>query len=583
MNISRRGLLGGAAAGALVSTAHAQTLGVCGFPANSALCGIPFNQVPAIGFYQGTTVSNLCSASSMLGRFVGFGMDFVAFGDWAAVALENTYVIPAWQGAGPRLTLSVPLAVGIGITSLTWSSTAGGTVAVVLRSPSNYVLNDTINIRGATNSGSGGDAAINITATINGFTDSQHFTFLLSAGAGVIGTIGTPSGCWLGNTLAQIAAGTATKVGSVVSTTDAYFTGLGTALVAAGLQNTIIRLGWEMNSPGFSPWYPDGSAGNAKSDMIAAWDHVVTLLRAVTGAQFLMMWCPSLPEINGDPTPNFYPTNTNVDIIAGDLYFKNFMQGNTDPPSVWLNEMVGFDVTGGGSLPANTNAYALAWLKNFAGLNNKPLAIGETGSGTGNHGMGDSAYFVQQLYGWSVANGVLLIAGWWDTTSNGFNGRVSNASNVTGVIPSGPNNTQMAAALRAAFGGPGVSRLYTGPPTAAPGTAVITWGSGYTGGNIPSTTPDGTTVGQLSPGTGNALRPWYAYWTNNFVIAVDNSTGVVTRKGTGITSAYTATFSVGNDANIVYTTATVTVAIPPCSNSLDFSQACNSSYLGAVL
>ena len=76
------------------------------------------------------------------------------------------------------------------IASMTWSSTNGGTVAVVMTDPTIYNLGDTVEIQGATNSGTAGDGAVNGAFTINTFADASHFTFLLTAPAGAIGTIG---------------------------------------------------------------------------------------------------------------------------------------------------------------------------------------------------------------------------------------------------------------------------------------------------------------------------------------------------------------------------------------------------------
>lgn len=77
------------------------------------------------------------------------------------------------------------------VTSLTWSNTNGGQVAVVMTAASLVgAVGDVITISGATNTGTGGAAVVNGTFTVNTFTDNQHFTFLLPAAAGVVGTIG---------------------------------------------------------------------------------------------------------------------------------------------------------------------------------------------------------------------------------------------------------------------------------------------------------------------------------------------------------------------------------------------------------
>lgn len=75
------------------------------------------------------------------------------------------------------------------ITSMTWSNTNGGQVAVVMTVPTVYEVDDSINISGATNAGTAGDAAVNGEFVINTWTDTTHFTFLLPAAAGEIGVI----------------------------------------------------------------------------------------------------------------------------------------------------------------------------------------------------------------------------------------------------------------------------------------------------------------------------------------------------------------------------------------------------------
>ena len=77
------------------------------------------------------------------------------------------------------------------ISSMTWSSTNGGQVAVVMSVASPVgAVGDSINISGATNSGTGGAGVVNGNFTVSAFTDNEHFTFLLPAASGVVGTIG---------------------------------------------------------------------------------------------------------------------------------------------------------------------------------------------------------------------------------------------------------------------------------------------------------------------------------------------------------------------------------------------------------
>ena len=74
------------------------------------------------------------------------------------------------------------------VTSMTWSSTNGGQVAVVMGSASIYKLGDTINVGGVTNTGTGAVSLINTNQVINTWTDSTHFTFLLPGTSTLWGT-----------------------------------------------------------------------------------------------------------------------------------------------------------------------------------------------------------------------------------------------------------------------------------------------------------------------------------------------------------------------------------------------------------
>ena len=92
-------------------------------------------------------------------------------------------------GSPPQISLALqPLDETVA--SMSWSSSAGGTVTFVMAAPSSVKLGDTIVVSGATNTGTGGAAAVNVTYVVNSWADSQHFTAALTAAPGVVGTIG---------------------------------------------------------------------------------------------------------------------------------------------------------------------------------------------------------------------------------------------------------------------------------------------------------------------------------------------------------------------------------------------------------
>jgi hypothetical protein len=98
---------------------------------------------------------------------------------------------------------------------------------------------------------------------------------------------------------------------------DGHATVLGRSLVAAGLQNSVIRLGAEMNGE----WEPDfiGTKVGEQRLWAKCFDNEVTGLRRATGEHFLIDWNP-----NSCWAPyayaSYYPGNAYVDILGLDQY-----------------------------------------------------------------------------------------------------------------------------------------------------------------------------------------------------------------------------------------------------------------------
>jgi len=96
---------------------------------------------------------------------------------------------------------------------------------------------------------------------------------------------------------------------------NSFATQLGTNLVAAGLQNSVIRLGAEMNGT----WEADYMGGTAQEQQLWAqcFDNEVTGLRQASGENFLIDWNPNACNI---PYSTLYPGNAYVNIIGLDFY-----------------------------------------------------------------------------------------------------------------------------------------------------------------------------------------------------------------------------------------------------------------------
>ena len=101
---------------------------------------------------------------------------------------------------------------------------------------------------------------------------------------------------------------------------NGYFTLLAQNLVAAGMGNSYLRIGWEFNQSRY-PWYAAGQA----DAFVTYWRQIVTAMRAVPGTQFHFIWNPS----RGDNGPkdkamgnlaSYYPGDAYVDMIGMDVY-----------------------------------------------------------------------------------------------------------------------------------------------------------------------------------------------------------------------------------------------------------------------
>lgn len=84
-----------------------------------------------------------------------------------------------------------PTLTNYSIASMAWNAVGGGQIAIVM-AVATYVqqVGNFVFISGATNSGSGGNVAVNGRFKVISYTDNQHFVVAAPAAAGAIGTIG---------------------------------------------------------------------------------------------------------------------------------------------------------------------------------------------------------------------------------------------------------------------------------------------------------------------------------------------------------------------------------------------------------
>ena len=98
---------------------------------------------------------------------------------------------------------------------------------------------------------------------------------------------------------------------------NAYATELGTSLVGAGLESSVLRLGAEMNGV----WEADfiGTTKAEQNLWAMCFANEVTGLRQAAGEHFLIDWNVNAC-VGNYPYANYYPGNAFVDIVGLDLY-----------------------------------------------------------------------------------------------------------------------------------------------------------------------------------------------------------------------------------------------------------------------
>lgn len=144
---------------------------------------------------------------------------------------------------------------------------------------------------------------------------------------------------------------------------DPYVTQLGRNLVAAGLGNSVIRLGAEMNGT----WEADyvGTTTYEQNEWARCFAKEVTAIRQVPHEHFLIVWNPNACTEN-IPYANYYPGNAYVDILGLDLYDGLCTAPSNSTTRITWNQLV--------DEPAG-----LAAFEAFAQAHKKPMSFPEWG------------------------------------------------------------------------------------------------------------------------------------------------------------------------------------------------------------
>jgi hypothetical protein len=150
---------------------------------------------------------------------------------------------------------------------------------------------------------------------------------------------------------------------------DQHFRTLAERLVALGLEDTVLVLGWEMNGTTYTHrCAPDPAAWQAY------WRRIVTTMRDVPGQRFRFDWAPSR-GVDAMGWARCYPGDDVVDIIGLDTYDQ--------PPGMTFDEQV-------------RQPYGLQTHIDFAAARGKPVSFPEWGLFRN----GDNPEYMRRMLDW---------------------------------------------------------------------------------------------------------------------------------------------------------------------------------------
>jgi hypothetical protein len=269
---------------------------------------------------------------------------------------------------------------------------------------------------------------------------------------------------------------------------NSHYAGMATSLVANGFQNCVIRVGHEFNGSWY-PWYVGGtrvdidpSSATFNQTLPGStfykrfWIKIVTAMRAVSGANFKFVWCPTVgDQYDGASYINpadSYPGDAYVDVIAVDTYSQAYPTpvANNDPSNyaeIWDYQL--------------NSSNGLQWCRNLAngaagsaraGLGVKQEGFTEWGVGQreDGHGLGDSPEYVQLMYDW-IAAGNVHHANYYNTPPDLAWGDYQDEPGVSIYFPEGWPDSKgysrpfVAAKYAELFGGPNAGTYPPPPPS----------------------------------------------------------------------------------------------------------------------
>ena len=178
-------------------------------------------------------------------------------------------------------------------------------------------------------------------------------------------------------------------------------------LVKNGLEDTVVRIGWEFNGD-WMPWAAHKDPENYKR----YFRRIVETMRSVPGQRFKFEWCPNVGRHAIDP-PDAYPGDDVVDIIGMDIYSETWDASTRDPEKRWQSFL--------------DRPFGLKWHRDFARAHGKEMSYPEWGAGdrTGGGGVGDDPVFIAGMADW-FEEVKPLYQSYWDVEARDYQSQLSN-------------------------------------------------------------------------------------------------------------------------------------------------------------
>ena len=242
-----------------------------------------------------------------------------------------------------------------------------------------------------------------------------------------VGLVDQPTGSPGGNFNSSASLGMLNAVAA--GTYDSVFTGIVNAYKSNGFAKIYLRLGWEMDG-GWEPWYATNASANAAA-FKAAFAHVATIARAITGITVKTVWCPAIVNWTAVDLTTTYPGDAYVDVVGPDLYspcypgeLHDWSTGvNVANSTIFAANPISrehfWDYPGGTEWVIE-GGWGLVAALNFAKAHGKPFGLSETGAGnrdtsTGPLDDGDFPIYLAARLSEAISRGISIeYAAIWD-------------------------------------------------------------------------------------------------------------------------------------------------------------------------